>query len=73
MIDDTRVQQMRALRGIRAAPHQRAIQMRRQRADILRDVGGQLQRTRQNLRRVREGFGEQIAKMLGIRRVDGAG
>lgn len=64
---------MRLLRRGGATPHQRTVQMRRQRADILRHIGRQLQGPRQNHRRLREGFREEIAEMLGRGRVDAAG
>lgn len=56
---------MRSLRRVGAAPHQGLIHMRRERADILCNIGRELESPGQNLRRVGESLREEVAEMLG--------
>ena len=63
MIQDRRVQQMRLLCRLRPAPDKRPIQSVRHRARILRDIGRQRQRARQDLRLLGECLGKQAPEM----------
>lgn len=68
MVENLRLNQMGFFDGSRVAPHEGPVEIRRGRADILSDLSGQLESSRENLGCVRDGLIEEIAKMLGGRR-----
>jgi hypothetical protein len=73
VMKNMRFNQMSLFRRARIPPHKSTIEIRRSRADVLRKFSSQLQRARQDLGWIWQGFIEQIAKMLGSRRENRAG
>lgn len=73
MIQNPRLQQMRLLRRLRPAPHQRPTQRRRHRTHIPRHVARDFQRPGEHAARVRERLCEQRAEMRRVGREDTTG